>query len=109
MREQAQQVYDETSGEVDEIYLREVRELPLHLPQLTLWVGTFRSLTIAQARGEGADSLAIHISLTRLKSGMIEVRISGAGGLKDELSSEFAWYMRRSIRSRSSQQSRPYR
>ena len=61
-----------------------------------------RTIT-AQVRGAGADSLAIHISLTRLKTGMIEVRISGAGALKDELSSDLHQHTRRSIHSLSSQ------
>ena len=49
----------------------------------------------AKLRGKGRDSPTMHISLSRLSTGMIQLQITGTNGQKDEFESEFAWHMRR--------------
>ena len=40
----------------------------------------------------------MHISLSRLRTGMIQLQITGTNGQKDGIESEFAWHMRRYLR-----------
>ena len=54
----------------------------------------------ARSRDGGVESPSFHISLTRLPSGMTQLKIDGSNIQNDELVSEFAWHMRRSMRSR---------
>ena len=52
----------------------------------------------ARSRDGGPESPSFYISLTKLRSGMTQLKIARNNIQNDELVSEFAWYMRRSMR-----------
>ncbi len=54
----------------------------------------------ARSRDEGPESPSFHISFSRLSTGLLQLKIDGPNIQNDEIVSEFAWHMRRSMRSR---------